>query len=200
MSFSPSRARRSPPRTSNAPSPRVASSRRRPSGGLGAPFLPARPDSDDVPLTNATGAISDGSGPGLYLPHTDCTWIVRPSTLAPPPDPDGASPTLPPSPPDDGGITLVFERFDTVFDDDFLYVTDPDASDAVPARPRELALYTGALPVPFAVRFDAVAALTLRFVAGDNRDEGFCAPLPRRRLVPQRLRRARSMRPRPLRV
>ena len=77
-----------------------------------------------------------------------------------------------PLPPDDGGITLVFERFDTVFDDDFLYVTDPDASDAVPARPRELALYTGALPVPFAVRFDAVAALTLRFVAGDNRDEG----------------------------
>ena len=144
-----------------------------PLGGSRSPLSPrCGPDSDDVPLTNATGAISDGSGPGLYLPHTDCTWIVRPSTLAPPPDPDGASPTLPPSPPDDGGITLVFERFDTVFDDDFLYVTDPDASDAVPARPRELALYTGALPVPFAVRFDAVAALTLRFVAGDNRDEG----------------------------
>ena len=145
-----------------------------PLGGSRSPLSPrCGPDSDDVPLTNATGAISDGSGPGLYLPHTDCTWIVRPSTLAPPPDPDGASPTLPPSPPDDGGITLVFERFDTVFDDDFLYVTDPDASEAVPARPRELALYTGALPVPFAVRFDAVAALTLRFVAGDNRDEGF---------------------------
>ena len=150
------------------PTTPLGGSRSRPSPGCG----PA--SEDGVPLTNATGAISDGSGPGLYLPHTDCTWIVRPSTLAPPPGPDGGSSgALPPSPPSDDGITLVFERFDTVFDDDFLYVTDPDASDAVPDRPRELALYTGALPVPFAVRFDAVAALNLRFVARNNRDEGF---------------------------
>ena len=59
-----------------------------PLGGSRSPLSPrCGPDSDDVPLTNATGAISDGSGPGLYLPHTDCTWIVRPSTLAPPPTP-----------------------------------------------------------------------------------------------------------------
>ena len=43
LSFSPSRARRSPPRTSNAPSPRVASSRRRPSRVSEPPFSPLRP-------------------------------------------------------------------------------------------------------------------------------------------------------------
>ena len=53
-----------------------------PLGGSRSPPSPGcGPASDGVPLTNATGAISDGSGSGLYLPHTDCTWIVRPSTL-----------------------------------------------------------------------------------------------------------------------
>jgi hypothetical protein len=147
-------------------------------------------------LTAATGVITDGSGPmGDYLANTNCTWIVRPSAaafVAAPPAAGGGNPNTPggdTSPPsaaaEISGITLVFEEFKTVFDDDFLFITDASgnytgassaaasAAAAAAAAP-ELALYSGMLPTPMAVRFDGVTALKLNFLTrGNNRDKGF---------------------------
>ena len=132
------------------------------------------------PLVARAGVVTDGSGAnGLYLPRTNCSWVIAPAPIASDP---GASAS--------GGVTLVFERLSAVFDDDFLFVSDasaslserPDGEDDArsriaqkkPARP--LAAYTGALPVPFAVRFENVQALRLDFVTrGENRDAGFLA-------------------------
>ena len=132
------------------------------------------------PLIARSGVVTDGSGAnGLYLPRTNCSWVIAPAAIAS--DPRASA---------SGGVTLVFERFSAVFDDDFLFVSDASAS--LPARPvgeddrttptqptrptRPLAAYTGALPVPFAARFDGVRALRLDFVTrGENRDAGFLA-------------------------
>ena len=145
-------------------------------------------------LTNATGVVTDGSGrDGWYLPNVDCRWIVRPDVLAGTRgsrgsggDGEAAPASSSPSSSPPAGITLVFEAFSTVFDEDFLYVTDAsddvdrgdvpddddDDDDALAAR--SLGLYTGRLPVPFAARFDGVEALALRFVSrGGVRDAGF---------------------------
>ena len=132
------------------------------------------------PLVARAGVVTDGSGAnGLYLPRTNCSWVIAPAPIASDP---GASAS--------GGVTLVFERLSAVLDDDFLFVSDasaslserPDGEDDArsriaqkkPARP--LAAYTGALPVPLAVRFENVQALRLDFVTrGENRDAGFLA-------------------------
>ena len=139
-----------------SPSPTVASPSptATPSSGSSCPNVSA-------PLTAATGVITDGSGPESdYLASTNCTWIVRPSAAAARAE-------------SGSGITLVFEDFNTVFDDDFLFVTD--ASDAAGAAPGpELGLYTGILPTPMAVHFANVTALRLNFLSrGNNRDRGF---------------------------
>jgi len=64
------------------------------------------------------------------------------------------------------GIVLVVHDFLTVFDDDFLFVRD--AASGAP-----LALLTGELPTPFALRLDA-AALRVSFLARPgNRNLGF---------------------------
>ena len=176
-------------------------------------------------LTEATGVITDGSGPiGDYLANTNCTWIVRPSTAGGTGSGGGsgngsgdggknnnkknttaATSTSPPSAevqPGRRGITLVFEEFKTVFDDDFLFITDASedsdndnggsdgdatadasssassssSSSSTSAAPhvvgRELGLYSGMLPTPMAVRFDDVAALRLNFVTRGNNRDG----------------------------
>jgi hypothetical protein len=115
------------------------------------------------PLVNSSGVITDSSGHGgLYLPDTNCVWVIAPTTRG------EESSTNSPSPSPEG-ITLVFEKFATVLGDDFLFITDASAnSDDVP-----LAAYTGSLPVPFAVRFN-VTNLLLNFVTtANNQDKGF---------------------------
>jgi hypothetical protein len=150
-----------------------------------------------APLTAATGVITDGSGPREdYLASSNCAWIVRPSpaaaaatAAAAAAEVEGPKSPRPTRAPDtDGrGITLVFEQFKTVFDDDFLFITDASEETTAAAAPTtanssarpaaaapELALYSGKLPTPMAVRFDGVSALRLNFVTrGDNRDKGF---------------------------
>ena len=98
------------------------------------------------PLVARAGVVTDGSGAnGLYLPRTNCSWVIAPRRSS-------AS----------GGVTLVFERFSAVFDDDFLFVSDASESLPFPVGPngirddvrrnqttrptRPLAAYTGALP------------------------------------------------------
>ena len=128
------------------------------------------------PLVARAGVITDGSGAnGLYLPRTDCSWVIAPAANAS----ASASASRASA---SGGVTLVFERFSTVFDDDFLFVSDAsarigkDGEDEGRSADVPLAAYTGALPVPFAARFDGVEALRLRFVTrGENRDFGFRA-------------------------
>ena len=120
------------------------------------------------PLVARAGVVTDGSGANrLYLPRTNCSWVIAPRRT------NASDPSASAS----GGVTLVFERFSAVFDDDFLFVSD--ASESLPFRGRSerhtgrrtsqsddasdasLAAYTGALPVPFAARFDGVEALRL---------------------------------------
>ena len=133
------------------------------------------------PLVARAGVVTDGSGAnGLYLPRTNCSWVIAPRRT------NASDPSASAS----GGVTLVFERFSAVFDDDFLFVSDASESLPFPVGPngiqddvrrnqttrptRPLAAYTGALPVPFAARFDGVEALRLDFVTrGENRDAGF---------------------------
>ena len=129
------------------------------------------------PLVARAGVITDGSGAnGLYLPRTDCSWVIAPAANA------SASRASASRASASGGVTLVFQRFSTVFDDDFLFVSDAsarigkDGEDEGRGADVPLAAYTGALPVPFAARFDGVEALRLRFVTqGENRDFGFRA-------------------------
>ena len=160
----------SPPPLSNATASADASSS--PSSSLPSPcgHDPSRP------LVARAGVITDGSGAnGLYLPRTDCSWVIAPAANAS----ASASASRASA---SGGVTLVFERFSTVFDDDFLFVSDAsarfgeDGEDGGRSADVPLAAYTGALPVPFAARFDGVEALRLRFVTrGENRDFGFRA-------------------------
>ena len=67
----------------------------------------------------------------------------------------------------------MFEKFATVLDDDFLFVTGASSDQLNDESNTPLAAYTGSLPTPFAVRFD-VEALRLNFVTKrNNRDAGF---------------------------
>ena len=92
-------------------------------------------------LTGGSGSFDDGSGPGRpYLPGVNCTWIIRPSIG------EGAGGAQEGGDDDSAvGVTLIFESFKTVFDDDFMYVRDWTPQ----GGPGEaLALYSGLLPTP----------------------------------------------------
>ena len=119
------------------------------------------------PLVKTSGIITHGSGPeGFYLPETNCTWVIAPQRRGK--TSTNASTHTPPN-----TITLVFEKFATVLDDDFLFVTDASSDQLNDESNTPLAAYTGSLPTPIAVRFD-VEALRLNFVTKrNNRDAGF---------------------------
>jgi len=122
---------------------------------------------DAAAASSQRGVVSDGSGErGTYLPNSNCTWIIRPEVSGASASANATEGTTTAA----AGITLVFPSFKTVFDDDFLYVTD--VSDA--SSPNPLAAYTGILPPLTAARFENVTALKLEFVtAEENRDAGF---------------------------